>query len=139
LEGEDKTRDALTMLLNHFEFLAAGLRNGDISEQLLKDSERSTFVGLVEASEAFIHKVRDRRQRRSVFEHIEWLYDRWHASPPTWWQSVVEAAIDRPLYRNHNRWYWLVGATAALAIVIGWIHIPPTPHNAPASPPQISN
>jgi len=128
LEGESELRDDLTLLLNHFEFLAAGLRNGDISERLLRDSERGTIIGLVEASEAFIQKVRDTRHRQSIFEHVEWLHRRWKDSPPVWWQQIIEQVIGHPLRYDSHRWWWLGGvALALLALVVLWIHIPPAP------------
>ncbi len=131
LDGDNQTRDDLSMLLNHFEFLAAGLRNGDMAERLLRDSDRGTIIGLVEAADSFIQKVRNSRQRKAIFEHLEWLHDRWQEKPPVWWQRVIEALLGRPLRHDVHRWYWL-GAAAAMILVIFiiWVHLP----SAPASP-----
>lgn len=125
LDGQNQIRDDLTMLLNHFEFLAAGLRNGDIAERLLKDSERGTIIGLYEASEPFIQRVRDTRQRQAIFEHLDWIYRRWKEKPPTWWQYVIEFVIGYPLRHDSHRWYWVAGIVLVmLALFVGWLHIP---------------
>jgi Domain of unknown function (DUF4760) len=51
LSNKNKTLHAqLTFILNHYEFLSAGVRNGDISEQLLRDSQRGVIVSLYEYS-----------------------------------------------------------------------------------------
>ncbi len=102
-------------LLNHYEFLAAGIRNGDISEKLLKDSERGTILRLFETAESssFIAAVRDERKRRTIFEHIEWLYERWHEKPPSWWQRLIEIVYARPLYHHYYRWI-IIGIVGVL-------------------------
>ena len=110
-------------LLNHYEFLSAGIRIGDISEQLLKDSERGTIIRLFETAEPFITAVRDSRKRSSTFEHIEWLYERWHEDPPSWWQIALEFCAGRPFYHRAYSW-WVAGAfiVIALAAVIYGFH-----------------
>ena len=102
-------------LLNHYEVLAAGIRSGDISEKLLKDTERFTIQRLFETAEAssYITSVRDERKRRVIFEHVEWLYERWHEMPPPWWQTLIEVAWARPLYHHYYRWV-IIGVVAAL-------------------------
>lgn len=96
-----------------------------MSEQLLKDNERGTIIGLVEASDAFIQKVRDTRNRQAIFEHIEWVYGRWKEHPPIWWQRAIEVIIDRPLRHDFHRWIWLgVAGSVLLALVIVWLHAP---------------
>jgi hypothetical protein len=83
-------------VLNHYEFVASGLRNGDFDELLVRDSERGTILALFEAAEAFIYKVRINRDRQSAYEHLEWIYARWKRKPPGRVQKLIETIIDRP-------------------------------------------
>ncbi|MGO8839599.1 MAG: DUF4760 domain-containing protein [Methyloceanibacter sp.] len=86
--------------------MAAGLRNGDFDENLVRDSERGTILSLVNACEKLIWKLRDERKRQSIYEHLEWLRRRWETKPPSWWQRLIEWCISRPLpgrkYDPHN-------------------------------------
>ena len=112
-------RHSIRFLMNHYEFLAAGIRNGDIHENLLKDSERGTVTKLFETSDdsGFVVSVRDQRKRRSIFEHMEWLYERWEEKPVPWWQKAFEMLIGRPLYYHASRWI-LLGVILTLIISI---------------------
>lgn len=88
-------------LLNHYEFLAAGIRNGDIAEVLLQFSEKGTVIRLVEISEEVIKASRDTR-RKSTYEHIEWLYERWRHERRPWWERSVEWCRGRPFHHREN-------------------------------------
>jgi hypothetical protein len=85
------------LVLNHYEFIAAGLRNGDFDEQLMYDSERGSIVTLVEVCNAYIFSLRDTRQRQSIYENLEWLHGRWGKHPPRWYCRFVEWVRGRPL------------------------------------------
>lgn len=84
-------------LLNHYEFLAAGIRNGDLDERLLRDSERGSIVALFKVCEAHIFGLRDRRERLTIYEHLEWLSIRWSDKKPKMPQRLLEWIIARPL------------------------------------------
>lgn len=131
-DDEDKCelRSAFVFILNHYEFIAAGIRNGDISERLLKDSERGTVIRIFETARKFIASTRDARGRRTTFEHIEWLYVRWKEEPPGIWQQFIEWLIQRPLYHNRHRWVALaiVGA-AAFMLAVAYLHLLGEPFN----------
>jgi hypothetical protein len=99
-------REHVAFLLNHYEFLAAGIRNGDIDEKLLYDSERSTILKIQDISEPFVDSLRDRRKRVSIFEHLEWLTDRWGEKPPSQWQYFCEFICGKPIYNKHNAYYF---------------------------------
>lgn len=80
-------------VLNHYEFMCAGLRNGDFDERLLRDSEKGTILGLFRCCETYIYKIRDNRERQSIYEHLEWAFARWDKNPPgriqRWWESYL--------------------------------------------------
>jgi hypothetical protein len=96
-------RDALRDVLNHYEFVAAGLRNGDFDEKLLRDSERATFVRLFERCEEYIWQLRNGRDRMTIYEHLEWVHRRWQKAPPGLLQRGVEFLRGRPFYGRLER------------------------------------
>jgi hypothetical protein len=103
LESDDiEIRDAYRFILNHYEFLAAGIRNGDLDEQLIIDNERGTILVIYKTCEAMIFSVRNSRERVSLYEHMEWLQKRWlKARSPI--AKAVELVIARPLAgARHN-------------------------------------
>jgi Domain of unknown function (DUF4760) len=102
-EENAKLREAFRRVLNHYEFLAAGLRNGDFDERLVRDSERGTILLLFRACKQVIWKIRDDRSRLSIYEHLEWLCRRWDEKPPGFTQRFCEWVAGRPFPgRRHN-------------------------------------
>jgi len=85
-------------ILNHYEFVSAGLRNGDFDEKLIKDSEKSTYVNLYACTEKYIWSLRDNRNRMSIYEHLEWVHRRWGTNPPNLPSRSVEWIRGRPFY-----------------------------------------
>lgn len=84
------------MVINHYEFIAAAIRNGDIDETLVRDSERATILSMFEASKDRIEALRVTRRRRSVCEHLEWLHIRWETKPPGVVRRCCESVRGRP-------------------------------------------
>lgn len=84
-------------VLNHYEFMCAGLRNGDFDEKLVKDSERGTIVGLFSCCEQYIYTLRDNRDRQSIYEHLEWIYNRWNVKRPGQLQALWERFRMQPI------------------------------------------
>jgi hypothetical protein len=127
--------ESLSFILNHYEFIAAGVRSGDISERLLRDSERSTVIKIFEVSNKYIAGLRDMRSRQSHFEHLEWLYVRWKEKPPSKWQCFVEWVLARPLYHDRHQWIALVVAgTLIVSILVAILHLPGEMFNPPQGP-----
>ncbi|MEC5324427.1 DUF4760 domain-containing protein [Aurantimonas sp. A3-2-R12] len=85
-------------ILNHYEFVSAGLRNGDFDEKLVKDSERGTYISLYTCCEAYIWHLRDGRKRMTIYEHLEWVHRRWHKKPPNKFTRAIERVRGRPFY-----------------------------------------
>lgn len=105
-------------LLNHYEFLSAGVRLGDISEQLFKDSERGVLIAQYEKFENFIQGSRKSRERQAIFEHIEWMYDRWKRNPPNIAVRAVEAILGKPLYHRWHLFLYILGVVVAIVAVL---------------------
>ena len=95
-EDRSELRDALRLVLNHYEFVASGIRNGDLDEALVRHSERGTILTLIECSSDYIHAMRNTRRRRSIYEHLEWIHDRWERCPPGRTKRSLEMVLGRP-------------------------------------------
>jgi hypothetical protein len=89
-------RDAFRMVANHYEFISAGLRNGDLEENLIRDSQRGQMLRLYSFCKDFIWNLRDARNRLTIYEHFEWLNGRWAVKPPGRVQKIVETCMGRP-------------------------------------------
>lgn len=99
LDGSDEQlRRDFRDILNHYEFVCAGLRNGDFDEKLIKDSERGTYVSLYECCERYIWRLRDNRDRLTIYEHLEWVHRRWVIKPPNALIRFYERVRCKPIY-----------------------------------------
>jgi hypothetical protein len=93
----------LRMILNHYEFLAAGIRRGDLDEILVIDAQRGAILNAFERSEAHIFAVRDRRRSQAIYEHLEWLHRRWEKLPPRWYIRWCERLKGSPFQGSRNK------------------------------------
>ena len=93
---------SLRFVLNHYEFLAAGIRRGDVDEKLVLDSERGTILNAYEKSMDHIFAVRTNRRNQAVYEHLEWLHKRWESSPPSAIYLNIERIKGAPLQGKRN-------------------------------------
>jgi hypothetical protein len=100
---EEDLRSEVRFILNHYEFIAAGIRNGDIDEILFRDSERGQVIRLFSVFESYIYDARRERNRDAIYEHFEWLYERWERQEQGWGQLIWEWVADRPCYGAHRK------------------------------------
>ncbi|MEH6699387.1 MAG: DUF4760 domain-containing protein [Brevundimonas sp.] len=96
-------REAFRMVLNHYELLAAGIRNGDFDERMVRDTQRGSLIDAYEVCENVIFKMRDARRRQTVYEHLEWLHSRWEKSPPNPIVKFFEFFRGAPFSGKRNR------------------------------------
>lgn len=66
---------ALRYILNYFEFIAIGIKRGDLDEDMLRDSLRSILRKNVEMSRTWI--MASRVENKHFYSHVLWLHDRW--------------------------------------------------------------
>lgn len=66
---------ALRYILNYFEFVAVGIKRGDLDEGTLRDSLRSILRKNVTMSMGWIGK--ERASNQNLYTHLLWLFDRW--------------------------------------------------------------
>lgn len=107
--GEDEARSgapeaqipALRYLLNYFEFIAVGIRYGDLDETLMKQTFRGILCGVYEAAEPLIRQRRTtppgRKAAPRTFEHLHWLYERWFDP------ELQRQVLDRPVASPYRR------------------------------------
>ena len=89
-------RVSMRFLANHYEFISAGLRNGDFDERLVRDSERGVIIKLYAFFEGHIYGMRKSRDLLTIYENFEWLNIRWTKNPPGRAQAVVEYLLQQP-------------------------------------------
>lgn len=62
-------------VLNYFEFLAVGIRHGDLDEPVLRNTLRGIVVRLFDRASPLIESSKLQNPRSK--EHLTWLYDAW--------------------------------------------------------------
>lgn len=70
-----QSAEALRALLNYYEFIALGLKTGDLDEDMMKGSIRGIMCRLVADSVLVIRWYRTLDQR--TFQHVTELYEKW--------------------------------------------------------------
>lgn len=63
-------------LLNYIEFMAVGIRHGDLHEAVLKDSMRGIVTRFTSISQEYIDDCRSKNGLRT-YQHLLWLRNRW--------------------------------------------------------------
>lgn len=92
--------DGVKYLLNYFEFVAVGIRTGDLDEKTLKMSLRGILITLCDMAEVYIRYQRgelednDGYPSNRSYEHLLWLRARWMR---TSWRARLKAFWDRYL------------------------------------------
>ncbi|MGE3265302.1 MAG: DUF4760 domain-containing protein [Methylocystis sp.] len=88
-------REAFRLMANHYEFLAAGIRNGDLDERLMRDCLHAQLIEFYYKSSNFIWMQRDIRRRQTTYEHLEWVYLRWEKAKPEFYQRWLERLLSK--------------------------------------------
>lgn len=76
LESDKKIeKDAIRYILNYLEFVSAGIRYGDLDENLVKAAQRGMFIGAFEMCKPYITELN--LKNKSTFEHLIAVAERW--------------------------------------------------------------
>ena len=70
-------KQAILLVLNNYEFMAAGIRCGAFDEDMYKRMSRSLLVRDWDSLSAFVHELRRTEERPALFVEMEWLANRW--------------------------------------------------------------
>lgn len=69
--------DDILELLNHYEYLAVGVKEDILCEKTLRKANYTSFLIIYEGSEEFITSLRKKYDAPTVFSELEWMYKRW--------------------------------------------------------------
>jgi hypothetical protein len=108
--------DSYRTILNTYEALAAGVRLGDISEDLFKASEKTVLIKFYGSVEEYIRKRRQKEGHETYHEHIEWLINRWKRNPPSMFRRFVEDLHGRPLPKG-DHWKFFFWRLFLLSVI----------------------
>src|SRR3546814_18371243 len=74
-------KEALTFILNFFEFVAVGIRCGDLDERIVRNTHRGLIINMVTVSDSVIRLSRRddgiKIGKPKCFEHLLWLDRKW--------------------------------------------------------------
>lgn len=92
--NENKPENAsIKIVLNNYEFIAAGIKEGAFDEEIYKRMKRSILVRDWEAFSAYITELRRQTKRNELYMEFGWLAARWSKNKikpnVTWIQRVI--------------------------------------------------
>ena len=70
-------RENLRYMLNYYEYVALGIRVGDLAEDVLKGMMCGIIIGMCNKFSIYINDVR--RSNPYAYEHLIWLKTKWEA------------------------------------------------------------
>lgn len=70
-------------VLNQYEFIAAGIREGAFDEGVYKRMKRSLLIRDWDALAPYVVELRRQSRRNRLFAEMEWLANRWRDEPVT--------------------------------------------------------
>lgn len=95
-----KERGAVDYVLNYFEFLAVGMRHGDLDKNVLAHTLRGILVRLYGKMILYIKFTRQDNGvtvgKPAQFEHLTWIYDCWKE------EIRLEEAAEKEWTRQHK-------------------------------------
>lgn len=82
-ENEDELRDAdcTRYLLNHWETVAVGIKQGIYCKRILKEAHCTIICNMVNQAEPYIKKVRANTGKNTIWREIELLANEWVKNP----------------------------------------------------------
>lgn len=69
--------DAILKILNHYEFIASGIREGAFDEKIYKRMQYGLVTRDWESLNGYIADLRKARAHKTLFQEFEWLGKRW--------------------------------------------------------------
>lgn len=88
-ENKDKAENGyIKTLLNNYEFIAAGIKEGAFDEEIYKRMTRSILIRDWDAFSAYVAELRRQTEREKIYAEFQWLVERWKRSEiksEVWW------------------------------------------------------
>lgn len=80
-ENKDKAENGyIKTLLNNYEFIAAGIKEGAFDEEIYKRMTRSILIRDWDAFSAYVAELRRQTKREKIYIEFQWLVERWKKS-----------------------------------------------------------
>lgn len=83
---DDKTDSdearSIRYVLNHWEYVSVGIQGGIYHEGMLKKASHGSLVNLFEHAQPFINRLREIKNRPSIYQEMEELAERWKREGP---------------------------------------------------------
>lgn len=76
-KAQDETRSHILSIINNYEFIALGIREGALDESIYKRAVYSQVMRDWRAMKAFIMELRRQNQIDTLFQEFELLAKRW--------------------------------------------------------------
>jgi len=95
-ETDREDLDKILYVLNHYEFVAAAIFNGDVDEGFFKSCEYTTISTLPICLNDFIQKRRDYKKQKTAFKNLEDLSARWGKKSISHGEYIYEFFMLRP-------------------------------------------
>jgi Domain of unknown function (DUF4760) len=100
VENNEPIKVSLSVVLGMYEFVAAGVRNGDLDERLVSDFKRTEITTVAKLCDSYITHLR--RKNSTTYEHLLWLCARWNQMNRKKCPKFAEWLIERPLRGKRN-------------------------------------
>lgn len=78
--GENPNNVHILLVLNNYEFIAAGIKEGAFDEEIYKRMRRSIVIRDWKAFSGYITELRRSRSQDKLFAEFQWLASRWETS-----------------------------------------------------------
>ena len=95
-------RDSVRVILNHYEFVCAGMRLGNFDERTIINCEKYSIIRYYEFFKPYIKVLREQRGRRNIYEHLEWTHARWCTPKFNIFIWAWEKLTARPYFGKRN-------------------------------------
>lgn len=70
---------SIRYVLNHWEHVSIGIQYKIYDEAMLHKASCNTVINLYKRARPFIERLRERVQRPTLYQEVEWLANRWEA------------------------------------------------------------
>ena len=80
-KAQDESRSHILSIINNYEFIALGIREGALDESIYKRAVYSQVVRDWGAMKPFITELRRQNKRNTLFQEFEVLAKRWEQQP----------------------------------------------------------
>ncbi|OSI23541.1 DUF4760 domain-containing protein [Neisseria dumasiana] len=82
-DNSKKEKECIRILLNRYEFVALGIKNGAFEEEIYKRLKYSDTMDIWAKAKPMIMELRRQKKRQTYYQEFEWLANRWEKNELT--------------------------------------------------------